>query len=584
MIILGLDFGTSNTCISYFLNNKNHIVINEYGEYTTPSCIFFSKDDDEILYGKTAMECKRSGCLISNIKRLLGLTYSDYIQNTNVQHFFKHLNIERDNVSEYCSILLIHNNVPKKISVSKIIEIYLKWLLESAKSSIDNLSNDIIITVPVHFNIHQREIMKQCLGNIGYNVLRIINEPTSATLSYIYSSKSNNIENILVLDCGGGTTDCTILEADYDNLFFEVLETRGDPFLGGDDITNNLVTYIIKHTQNYNFSLKNIENIRNKCQVCKYNLSFKNNDKIIIDHDDNIKVFNISKTTFENINKSWFKSLENIIKQVSCNYKIDRIILVGGTTRIPYIKNILHNIFGLNIIIDNSLNPDHTVSIGAGIQGFMLTRENDENDITFVDTISMSLGIETIGGIMSPIISKNTIIPSSKTETFIATDDDCININIYQGEKRFVKDNLFLNSIKINTKKNDIVKITFDITSDGTLHIITRNETNKQNNEISLHNYKKKIQDEYVYEDHCDKLSDLDLSNLIMAKIELNNTFKLLQKISEENNKTITNNPEYNKLLNDTNYVLENYKIYTVDYLKTYKKTFEETWHKLHFT
>lgn len=590
MINFGIDFGTSNTCISYILNGTPHIVINERGSYTTPSCLFFYENSDNILYGETALECKDKGTLITNIKRLFGLLYDDYIKDKNLEQFFKNINIERDPTSNYCSILITHNHRIKRFTINKLIEYYLKWLLTYASSSIENSSRDIVITVPVHFNLYQRESFKNCFTNIGYNVLRILNEPTAATLAYIQNNNTYNsslektsLENILVLDCGGGTTDCTILEADYDNLFFEVLETWGDPFLGGSDLTNKLVSFIISNLlkNKCTFSIKQTEYIRKQSEICKHNLSFKDNYNFIIYQNDQIYTKNISRISFQNINTSWFKRLETIIKNIS--YKIDKIILVGGTTRIPFIQDILINHFGKDIPIYNKIDPDHTVSIGASVQANMLSEIKSENNITFLDTISMSLGIETIGSIMTPIISKNTIIPCNRTETFVATQDN-ININIYQGEKRFVTDNLFLGSVKINNIKKDIIQISFDINSDGILKIKVKNNSNGSLEIISINDYKKCIDTLYTYEDDFNKLSDIEISNLILAKIELNNSLELLQSVSLENNTSILTNTDYIKLLKDTKNVIENYKKYTSEYLKNYKQYFEEEWHKLHFT
>jgi len=195
----------------------------------------------------------------------------------------------------------------------------------------------------------------------------------------------------------------------------------------------------------------------------------------------------------------------------------------------------------------------------------------------------MSLGIETIGGVMTPIISKNTIIPCNRTETFVATKDN-INIDIYQGEKRFVTNNFFLGSIKINNIQKDIIQISFDINSDGILNIKVKNNSNNTSETISINNYKKNLDNSYTYDDDFKKLSDIEISNLILAKIELNNTLELLQTISLEKNKSIFENTNYTNLLKDTKNIILNYKNYTSEYLKNYKQYFEEQWHKLHFT
>ena len=238
-------------------------------------------------------------------------------------------------------------------------------------------------------------------------------------------------------------------------------------------------------------------------------------------------------------------------------------------------------------IICNQLNPDHTVSIGGAVQASLFNRDSDI-DITFLDTISMSLGVETIGGIMSPIISKNTVIPTSRTENFLANPDESestLDIHVYQGEKRFVKDNLFIGTLKIPCKKNTKFQITFDITSDSILVVTVRNPTTTKEISMCFENYKTTLDTNYTYEDDFDKLNDIEQSNLITAKIELTNSFELLRRIGEEHlsEESEYDKLEYDQLLNETLYIIENYKMYDANYINDQKKHFEKKWHTINF-
>lgn len=582
MITLGLDFGTSNTCISYMNNNIINIITNQLGNYTTPSCLYFDKTTDEILYGETALEKTKGGTIVTNFKRLFGITYTHYSQNKDLQNCFKHLHISKDNDSDYCCITVLYNNKLHHFTITKLVEMFLSHLLNHTNI----LSNNIVITVPVEFNINQRQMIKTCLQHIGYNTLRILNEPTAATLAYIYhnTSQQQQNENVLVIDSGGGTTDCTLLDADYENCFFEVIKTNGDKNLGGNDITNNLTTYIMSKITG-GISVKNLQKIYKIAEKTKHNLSFKTNDKIFLENIDNKDmIVEINRRLFETINNEWFNKFKLLIQEISDGLHVDKIIFVGGTTRIPKIKEILLDHFDDNIIICNRLNPDHTVSMGAAVQASLFNRTSDTVDITFLDTISMSLGVETIGGIMTPIISKNSIIPTSKTEHFLATpDENTLDIHVYQGERRFVKDNLFIGTLKIPCReKNTKFQITFDITSDSILVVTVRNPTTTKEISMCFENYKTTLDTKYTYEDDFDKLNDIEQSNLITAKIELTNSFELLRRIGNEH--LLQNKSEYDQLLSETLYIIENYKMYDAKYINDQKKVFEKKWHEINFT
>jgi molecular chaperone DnaK (HSP70) len=603
-IIFGIDFGTTNSCISYFDGVDHHVIVNEHGNYTTPSCIWFSKNSDEIIFGETALlqNNGKDGTLITNIKRLFGIPYNEYIQHNDLQSFFKNLHVTQDTHSNYCNIVLQHNNTLTSFSIVKLVQMYINWLINTAKRTLDkNTSNNsIVITVPVEFDHNKRNLIKSCLQNIGFTSIKIINEPTAATLAYIYKTTSNlpkssnstqSNQNVLVIDCGGGTSDFTILETDYTNMYFEVLENIGEPFLGGEDLTNNLVNRVLQKLYQTNkinkqleFDTKMIRYIRKQCERSKRNLTYRINDTILLENINDISI-NISRAEFEMCNHNWFAKLTQVLTHISEKYTIDKIIFVGGATVTPKIASIVRNIFE-NVKIYNNLDPDHTVSIGAAIQGYLLYTDNEKDiDITFVDTLSMTLGIETTGGFMTPIISKNTMLPCSRTETFVTTDEEnSIDINVYQGERRFVKDNSFLGTFSINRGNNNKSKVivTFDITSDG-LFIATaqlnENDRDYIENSVTL-DFNKSIDQNYCYTDDFDKIDDTELANLITAKIELNNTLQTMKSMGKDT--SLDKVPEYTLLIENTKQIIQDYKQYTFDFLENFKTEFLQTWWNLH--
>jgi len=611
--IFGVDFGTSNSCISIIHNDKDFRVIqNEYGKYTTPTCIYFHATSEDILYGDLALQQSQSnypGTFISNIKRLFGITFDEFSKDTNLKSFFKTLHIEKCTESDYCCIVLQHDNKIRRLTPHYISEMYLHWLLTTTKSIVNDASNDIVITVPVKFTNNQRILLKQILKNIGYNPIRILNEPTAATIAYTLTTKqcntkqcnteSDDCEKVLVVDCGGGTTDFTLLEADYSNMYFEVINTTGNQFLGGEDLTDNLTTYILSKIK-CNMTSKITKRVKTASETCKQNLTYKMSDTVVLDICDQDYIINVSRNILETINESWFSSFRNLLLEISNDQDIDKVVLVGGTTRTPKITQIINKYLSKKIDTTES-NPDYTVSIGAAYQGYLLnTKVNKTFDVTIIDTISMSLGIRTVGDIMTPIISKNTMIPCSHTETFVTTDsEETIDIEVYQGERRFVKDNLKLGTFYINRSKieKETIQITFDITSDSILIVTARNMDNNTEMSVTFDNYLTKknsnnVINSYVYSDDTDKMVDMELSNLILAKIELSNTVKSRRSITESqlsnaSEKSILNNPvkyaQYTDLLKRAEDTIDNYTNYTTEYFTEYMQTFERIWNEINF-
>jgi molecular chaperone DnaK (HSP70) len=576
--VLGIDFGTTNSCVCYYQNGLYNLIPNENGNYITKSCIYFNPNSDEILYGDIAYKCKDN---INNFKRLLGVKYEDFKKDQSLCYFFKHLHIVADKddtlqienevsirQGRLCKIVLQYNNRLHEFSIEYIIGLYITHLLKRTREflNIQNEKINAVITVPVLFTNIQRTMLKSIFELCNINVVRIINEPTAAILPYVINNNESdntaksNIENILVIDCGGGTTDFTVIECDHSDTFFEVKYTTGDNFLGGEDITDNMYNYIISK---YNFSNKNHQKIRKQCEIAKCLLSYQQNATIYIEDNDTNQqectAISISRSKFININNDFFKKIRDCIINTTTFIDIDRIVFVGGTTRIPYFSQLCKDIFNTDIIIEKTINQDHVVSMGAALQAYLLTdRERQDNlNVTLLDVLPISLGVETDGGIMTPIISRNSLIPISKTETFTNADcENLIDINIYQGERKFVKDNLFLGTFSIPTrlddnrewsKRNSIyISITFDINSDGILIVTSKNKQNENvtiEKSVVIDQYIKSKPnvgdkynlDDYVYNDDYDKIKDSELANKILAKIELNYKYEMYKRIHGDN-------------------------------------------------
>lgn len=474
-MILGIDFGTSNSCCSYFSGKENRVITNEYGNEIYPTCIAFNKYSDEILYSNSAYDLtsNKDVTVIKNIKGLIG-SLSD-IEGTGIE--------------------IMYNNNLKKFTINEIVVLYLNYLKNISENFTNKVVKDIVITVPAYFSNIQRNKIKTCCELANLNVIRIINEPTSAILAYCWQLLNKCLEtrNILVLDCGGGTTDYSIINADFSENLFEVVNIYGDNDLGGNDLTDNLYNYVLNEIylkyNDYPNTLKLLK-IWNMCDNLKRRLSFNERDLMFIENVVDEQDFSIviSRSKFYYINKNFFDKIRGDIIKVTENKTIDEIILVGGTTRIPLFVDICKEIFGEKININNKIKGDTIVAIGAGIQGFLLSdvKKSEDQDLVLVDVTPMSLGIKTDDNRMSIIISKNTPIPVSKTQIFTNSESmDTLAIEIYQGDNQYVKDNIFLRSLKFNCNKIERgglrIAVTFTISVDGILtvsakDILTENE------------------------------------------------------------------------------------------------------------
>ena len=472
-MILGIDFGTSNSCCSYFSGKENRVITNEYGNEIYPTCIAFNKYSDEILYSNSAYDLtsNKDVTVIKNIKGLIGSPSDETdIEGTDI---------------EGTGIDVMYNNNLKKFTINEIVVLYLNYLKNISENFTNEIVKDIVITVPAYFSNIQRNRIKTCCELANLNVIRIINEPTSAILAYCWQLLNKCLEtrNILVVDCGGGTTDYSIINADFSENLFEVVNIYGDNDLGGNDLTDNLYNYVLNEIylkyNDYPNTLK-LSKIWNVCDNLKRRLSFNERDLMFIENVVDEQDFSIviSRSKLYYINKKFFDKIRDDIIKVTENKTIDEIILVGGTTRIPLFVDICKIIFGEKININSKINPDTIVGIGAGIQGFLLSdsKKSDDQDVVLVDVTPMSLGIKTDDNRMSIIISKNTPIPISKTQIFTNSDSiDTLTIDIYQGDNQYVKDNIFLEKLILNCNRLDRGKmriaVTFTISVDGILSV-----------------------------------------------------------------------------------------------------------------
>ena len=619
-IVIGIDLGTTNSCLSYYNTNTKQVTIieNEQGNYTSPSVLFMDPDSSEIIYSNSAKQLLNSNNqeylsnILSNFKRLIGKHELDELTTD----FFNHNDLHI--IDNQIMFNFRHNNENKEYSLQTLVILYLNYLkgiiCNHFNKSLDE-TFEIVITVPAYFNDEQRTFVKDCCHAINLTVLRIINEPTAASLAYAldkYIKSDVEEEFILTFDCGGGTTDISLLYLDYINSIYEVKNTVGNNFLGGEDITNNLVNFIIQKLKLNNVNSRNFNKIKKEAEEAKKQLSFNSQTTIYLELGETYHSLIITRAQLDEINKEFYNKIRNLIYYVLDEYiqkttdftysKIDSIIFVGGTSRIPYFKQMFSEIFQ-NSKINNTIDPDQTISVGAAIQGALLNNLIDEEsggDTLLMDIIPLSIGIETIGGIMVPIISRNTPLPISRSQSFLNSEgfEESITINIYQGERKLVKDNMFLASFELKSelfskydKGEILITVTFEIDQDSIIQAratakisdnqITSDVVVKKESKID----NKKL-DEILFSAEMNKLLDSEVSNKILAKLELYDSFKYLLSVfhthrdSNENDFAID---DLNELFNQTFNVIQNYTEYSANELKDIKQLFENKWHTLLF-